>query len=139
MEDEATDPLKHALEQVLDLFDVKLTPAEASEEEKKIERHGDYDQIVAKMGQKLDDLSEKGQKILEETGMTRDELETYATNPDNFSEEQWEALQKLRAATEDFKRRTKQIVGEESLKKAEETDKQRHRKRFGKKKHWIPL
>ena len=47
--------------------------------------------------------------------MTREQLEAYAANPNNFSKEQWEALQKVKEACDKYKREARARIGEEQF------------------------
>lgn len=137
--DTGSDKMKKALEEVLKQFDITLEPQEVSEDEKKTERYGDYSEIISKTQAKLDELNEKGEELLKRTGMTREQLEAFASNPANFNQEQWEALQKLKEATEEFKRQSFSIAGKEEEGRPVEKKQKKQPHRFGKKKHWIPL
>lgn len=138
-EGSASEKMRAAFEEVLRQFNVTLEPIEEEESDKKIDRYGDYSEIISKTQHKLDELNEKGEELLKRTGMTREDLEIYATNPANFTPEQWEALQNLRSSTEEFKRQTYALVGKEKEVKTIERKQKKQQHRFGKKKHWIPL
>ena len=131
------DKLQSALTEFLGLFEIKLDIPE--EERSEVAVRGNYGELVKATQDKLDEFNIKAEEILQKTGMSRDELDTYASNPDNFTPEQWGALQKLREATEDLKRRTYKVMGDENLKKTIEKEKGKQQHRFGKKKDWIPL
>ncbi len=128
-----------ALQEVLDLYDIKLDePATEIQEE---ERFGDYSEIISKTQDQLDDLSEKAEEIYQRIGMNKEELESYASNPNNFTKEQWEALERVRAACETYKRAAiTQVTGPPSAeKKPSPKRKRKEKQRFAKKKNWIPL
>jgi ABC-type transporter Mla subunit MlaD len=125
--------LKKALEEVLKQFNIQLEPVRGSDD---LSKQNDYSEIISKTQEKLDELNEKAEDVLKRTGMTREQLDAYANNPNNFTKEQWEALQGLRENVEQFKRQTQGIEKTESELPRKEK-KQKHR--FGKKKNWIPL
>lgn len=131
------EKLKEALTEFLELFEIKLNLPEEEQGESAI--NGQYGEIVKATQDKLDDFNVKAEEVLQKTGMTREELDVYANNPDNFTHEQWEALKKLQEATEELKRRTYKVVGEDNLKKSIEKERGKQAHRFGKKKDWIPL
>lgn len=133
------EKMRKAFEEVLKQFNITLDPIESADEEKKAERYGDYAEIISKTQQKIDELNERGEEILKTSGMTREQLEVFASNPGNFNQEQWEALQKLKIATEEFKRQALEIGEEEKDVKTIERKQKKQQHRFGKKKHWIPL
>ncbi len=131
--------IMNALEEVLTLYDIKLDDVAPSAEEEKAERYGDYSEIISKSQDKLDDLNQKSEEILAQTGMTREELESYGANPDNFTPEQWEGLQKVKEECEKFKKNARGIVGEKQLEKTVKKQRKKQTHKFAKKKDWIPL
>lgn len=134
------DEIREALGEVLSLYDIK-TDEVLEGETPKIEKEEDYSDLIDKTQEKLDELNEKAEEIYERTGMNREQLESYASNPNNFNPEQWEALQKVREACENYKMRAQgrlqNFQYEERVEKRTKKQKQPHR--FAKKKHWIPL
>ncbi len=133
------EEVQKALEEVLGLYDIKLEAAPDDEQTSKEERYGDYSEIINKTQERLDDLNEKAEDIYKRTGMTQEQLEAYAANPNNFSKEQWEALQKVKEACEKYKREAQSRIGEELFEEKVETKRKKQPQRFAKKKHWIPL
>jgi len=133
------EEVRQALEEVLGMYDIKLEMEPTSEEDAKEERFGDYSEIINKTQERLDDLNEKAEAIYKRTGMTREQLEAYAANPNNFSKEQWEALQKVKEACEKYKREARSRIGEEQFDQKVEKQRKKQPHRFAKKKHWIPL
>ncbi len=59
-----------------------------SEEEKK--------EAMMMMNQMYQQMLQYSKQISEKTGMSEEQLATYAENPSNFSPEQWEAMQEVR-------------------------------------------
>lgn len=134
---DSEEEVRKALEGVLELYDIKLEkPKEGQSAD---ERRGDYAEIINKTQEKLDDLSEKAEEIYKKTGMTRDQLETYAANPNNFTKEQWEALQKVKQACERYKREARAQIPDKDFEQKAETQRKKQPQKFAKKKHWIPL
>lgn len=136
---DSEEEIRKALEEVLSMYDIELEEEPVSEEEAKAERYGDYAEIISKTQQRLDELNEQAEEIYKRTGMNREELEAYAANPNNFSKEQWEALQKVKEACDKYTQEAREKIGEEHF---EETEKKKRKKRTkgrGKKKNWIPL
>lgn len=137
--------IQKALEELLEQFNIKLDKDEPNVEEGRINRYGEYTEIISKTQEKLDELNQKSEELLKKTGMTREQLDIYVSDPKHFTPEQWAAIQKLREATELFKKRTRMIVAEEMNRqsqqeqKAVEKEAKKQPHRFGKKKHWIPL
>lgn len=133
------EDLRSALSEVLKIYNIKLEEPRAPEGEV---AENDFSEIVGKTQSKLDDLSEKAEEIYKRTGMTREQLEVYAANPNNFTTEQWEALQKVKAACERYKQEVRGRMTAADPQYEEKVVKQKRQKqlhRFAKKKHWIPL
>jgi hypothetical protein len=132
------DNISNSLKEFLDLFEIKIEIPE-NRERSAAEVHGNYTEIVNQTQAKLDEYNQKGEEILKNTGMTREQLEAYASDPNNFTPEQWEGLKKLKAATEEIRKRTYRIAGGENLKKTIDKERKKQHHRFGKKKNWISL
>ena len=65
-----------------------------SEEEKK---------EAVKAAERLrENLEKQAQKAVDKLKISTDELEAFASNPDNFSEEEWEALQRAKGDLESY-------------------------------------
>lgn len=141
MGNSAEEEIRKSIEEVLTLYNIKLEEELVQEEEQKRERYGDYSEIINKTQEKLDELQERAAKIYEKTGMSREQIQEYASNPDHFTPEQWKALQRVREACEKFHRQTRDTIGEENLKVVSNSKKERKKQsqRFAKKKNWIPL
>lgn len=138
MSQSANDNISDALKEFLSLFDIKLDSPKESERSS-AEIYGNYSEIVSQTQAKLDEFNQKGEEILKQTSMTREQIEVYASNPNNFTAEQWEALKKLKEATDNLRKRTYRVVGEDNLKKTVEKERKKQHHRFGKKKNWISL
>jgi hypothetical protein len=136
MAQESKGELDEALKDFLTLFGVEIKPEEW--EAAKTEDQG-VKEVMWKTQEKLDELNEQAEDILTKTGMTREKMEAYASNRSNFTDEQWEALQRVKAAGENIKKKSSNFLGEENLKKKVEKAKKDQHHRFGKKKNWIPL
>lgn len=145
MSKKSEEEIKEALKEVLDLYGVDLEEelskiSEKKPKEERLHEAGDYGELISKTQRQLDDLNERAEEIVKSTGMTREQLETYASNPNNFTREQWEALQKVREACDRHKREARTRLGEEDFdKRIEKGAKKKQTQRFAKKKHWIPL
>lgn len=138
MTDAPEEKLRKNLKDFLQAFDIKIDLPE-DRQRSEAEIYGNYPEIVNKTQAKLDRLNQRSEELLEKTGMTREEIEVYVSNPDNFTPEQWEALKNIKQVAEDMKKRTFRIAGQEGVKKAVDQERKKQHHRFGKKKHWIPL
>jgi BMFP domain-containing protein YqiC len=132
MASKSEQDIRVALEEVLRLYDIKLDlPTEEGWE--------DYSEMIDKTQDKLDDLNAKAEEIFKRTGMNRDQLETYAANPNNFTKEQWEGLQKVKEACERYKQEARSRINDTQFEQKIEKQKQKKKPRlFAKKKQWIP-
>ncbi|MEZ5315238.1 MAG: hypothetical protein R3E91_03385 [Chlamydiales bacterium] len=136
---DSEEEVREALEEVLAMYGIHLDIQPPSDEEAREERLGDYSEIISKTQQRLDDLNEKAEEIYKRTGMNREQLESYAANPHNFTPEEWQALQKVKAACQKYKRAAQSIIGDEQFKENLVKKRKKQPNRFAKKKHWIPL
>ena len=133
MASKGEEGIRKALDEVLKLYDVTL---EHEEEEATVE---DYSEIISKSQARLDDLNEKAEEIFKRTGMSRDQLEAYSENPNNFTQEQWEALQKVKEACDEYTREARSKITDPEFEKTKTVKRQKQTHRFAKKKHWLPL
>lgn len=121
--------MTNAFEEVLDLLQ-QAQPVDPSLEGL------DIDQVVERLEESLEQLNSQMEEVYKTTGMSKEELEQYATNPDNFSKEEWQMLEQIRGQLSTFRDEAeevmsgvpKQIDGE-----GEEPKKGRRRRR----KHWL--
>lgn len=135
MKQQRDDEVYGALQEVLQFYNIEV---DSSPEEESGQRK-DYGELISKTQDKLDDLTLKAEEIYQRTGMTRQQLEAYASNPNNFSKEQWEMLEKVRFACEKYKQEAIRRIDDGNFE--EMVAKQKEKKqlgRFAKKKHWIP-
>lgn len=132
--------MQQALKKILDLYDIKLdTPAEDKKKPEEEEKT-DYSEIISKTQDRLDELNQKAEEIFQRTGMSREQLESYASNPNNFSKEQWEALLQVKEACEKYKREARTVIAEQPGQTGEgKKPRKKAEGRFAKKKTWIPL
>jgi uncharacterized coiled-coil DUF342 family protein len=61
------------------------------------------DEMAKELRKQVDELKVKADEIQKRTGMTREELDAYTNNPDNFSNEEWEAICRIRESIDRFK------------------------------------
>ncbi|MFZ0564851.1 MAG: hypothetical protein WAM28_01495 [Chlamydiales bacterium] len=126
--------LREALQGVLDLYDIKVDHIE--DENGNI----DHDELIEKTQDRIDELNEKSEEIFKRIGMDKEQLEVYVSDPSNFTKEQWEALEKVKEACENYKKEAKALLEETQFEK--KTPPERRKKiprREGKRKYWIPL
>lgn len=138
MNDKAED-LKKNLFDALKTFGIDLDDKVKGKKGSLDEEYSDYSEMNSKTRRKIDELNENGEKLLEKTGMTREALEAYGSNPNNFTKEQWEALQKIKQMTEEYKKLSIEGLSQTMSKDIEDLSKKEKKKqqaRFAKKKDW---
>ncbi|MCH9608498.1 MAG: hypothetical protein S4CHLAM45_10750 [Chlamydiales bacterium] len=134
MADDIESGLRKSIEELLELYDIKLDDSEEPAEEV------DYAEVLIKTQEKIDDLEVEAEKIYEATGMSKEELEEYSNNPDNFTKEQWEMLQQVRSECEEFKKKAYALVPNEALEQVAEpapVARKKKKSKFAKKKDWL--
>lgn len=131
--------MRKTLEELLERFGIELksgTSSSGMRDLEKADRGGDYGEIIEKTQQEIDRLQQEAEGILKQTGMSREQVESYVANPANFSQEQWEALEKFRQEVAEFKRQA-HAIAEAELPKAKTPQLKKSKKGPGKKKEWI--
>ncbi len=100
------------------------------------------DQVVAEMKENIDRLQKKAEDLQKRTGMSKEELEAYVENPDNFSKEEWEVILRIRGALDSFKKQMWSLMkaGPEVArgKPTAPTDSSNKKPGRPKRQHWIP-
>lgn len=96
----------------------------------------DIDQVVEKLEESLEQLNQQMEEVYKTTGLSKDELEAYATNPDNFSKEEWQMLEQVRGQLSQFREDAEDVmagVPQQLEGEGEEPKKGRRRRR----KDWL--
>ena len=96
----------------------------------------DIDQVVERLEESLEQLNDQMEAVYKTTGMSKEELEQYATNPDNFSKEEWQMLEQIRGQLSKFREEAEDVmagVPQQLEGEGEEPKKGRRRRR----KHWL--
>lgn len=105
---------------------------------------GDIHKIIEKIQNDLKEFDLKTDEVCKRTGMSREQLEKYVSNPSNFSAEEWKVLQKVKIDVESFKNKIWDAIEKdpneeiEKQKKNEQKSKSRRMKGM-QKKNWIPM
>jgi uncharacterized coiled-coil DUF342 family protein len=92
------------------------------------------DEMAKDLRSQVEQLKAKADEIQKRTGMSRDQLDEYTNNPDNFSKEEWEAIARIRESIDRFKRQVwagARTVGEGRPAAAKEGK--------GRREHWRPI
>ncbi len=139
MAEDLEQEMRKSLEDLLRLYNIELDP-EATKPE--IETgEVDYAEVILKTQKKIDELNQQAEKIYQDTGMSKEEIEAYSLNPNNFTKEQWDILENVRRECNAFKEKAYAMMPKEDLaamnKQAEFAVKKK--KRVGKKKDWLQM
>lgn len=137
-----SEELKKELAEALRTFDIDISNDLTEKRENLEEDQRDYEEMSILTRKKIDDLTEKGEQVVRDSGMSREALEAFGNNPNNFTSEQWEALQKIKEVTAEYKKMNLEGMSsqfQESIEGTVEKDKKKQKGRFAKKKDWIPL
>ncbi|WP_375793763.1 hypothetical protein O1W69_01525 [Chlamydia sp. 12-01] len=133
-----------SIKQILTLYNIDFDPSFGSALSSSSEV--DYEYLMEKTQEKIQELDKRSQEILQQTGMTKEQMEVFANNPDNFSPEEWLALENIRSSCNEYKKETEALINEvtkdlggeiaapDSKKKTKTTSSKKN-----KKKNWIPL
>ncbi|WP_348663479.1 hypothetical protein [Chlamydia vaughanii] len=133
-----------SIKQILTLYNIDFDPSFGSALSSDSEV--DYEYLMEKTQEKIQELDKRSQEILRQTGMTKEQMEVFANNPDNFSPEEWLALENIRSSCDEYKKETEAIINEVSKDLGAETPASNVNKKQkttstkkNKKKNWIPL
>ena len=100
--------------------------------------------MIASMQKDLDMLSKESDNIQKKTGLSKEGLQQYMSNPKNFSHEDWKQLEKAKAETQKFRTQIQELLGTAGSHLNEVDPPKEHKKQklkmLGmKKKNWIPM
>lgn len=102
----------------------------------------DVDQTIKDLEHNLDELSQKAEALYKATGMSKEQLDEFANNPNNFSKDEWAMLEKIRAELREMQEGAEKAFSEATMGEgaaAEEAEKSKKRaKRRGRaQKKWM--
>ncbi|QXE26650.1 hypothetical protein [Chlamydia buteonis] len=133
-----------SIKQILTLYNIDFDPSFGSALSSDSEV--DYEYLMEKTQEKIQELDKRSQEILQQTGMTREQMEVFANNPDNFSPEEWLALENIRSSCNEYKKETEALINEVTKELGGETPPPNSNNKTkttsskkNKKKNWIPL
>ncbi|AFS24121.1 hypothetical protein B601_0003 [Chlamydia psittaci WS/RT/E30] len=99
-----------SIKQILALYNIDFDPSFGAALSSDSEV--DYEYLMEKTQEKIQELDKRSQEILQQTGMTREQMEVFANNPDNFSPEEWLALENIRSSCNEYKKETEALINE---------------------------
>lgn len=83
-------------------------------------------------------LQEKADALVEESGMSAEEMKSYVENPSNFSPEEWSTIKQMRDNIDTFKESLKKaLLTQDALGKEKEILEQHIRSPRGTRRHWV--
>lgn len=105
---------------VSEMFKEVLEALKESPQLDEIKEPADVDTLTKQMEATMKDLNQKAEELYKATGMTREQLQAYAENPRNFTEEEWQLLTEVRNQVKHFQQRAEQIVEQGITEKLDE-------------------
>ncbi len=138
MVNEAEKELVSALRQIMEMYDIQLDEDMLIQDESGTELV-DYSEVISKTQAKIDELTQKTEEIYKKTGMTREELLQYSSNPNNFTKTEWESLEQVRQACDAMKQRTVHLLEkpQKELLRNKPVKGEKQTKKFSKRKNWL--
>lgn len=70
----------------------------------------DPEQVLKDLQGTLDDLRAEADRLSEKTGMSRDELQAYSSNPNNFTKEEWQLLTQIRGELDKYRQQARNLT-----------------------------
>ncbi|WP_201456494.1 hypothetical protein [Chlamydia sp. 17-3921] len=142
MNSKSAQKIIDSIKQILTIYKIDFDPSFGSALTS--DSQEDYEYLIQKTQEKIQELDKRAQDILAQTGMTREQMEVFSNNPDNFSPEEWLALENIRASCEDYKKETETLINEVTQDLKETPNQQQKKSKVSstkknKKKNWIPL
>lgn len=127
-----------SIKQILNLYKIDINTVLSNTN---FEEELNFPLLIEKTQEKIEELNKKTQDILNKTGMNEKEMELYASNPDNFSNEEWTALQQIKIACDNYQKETLDLLKniEKNPEKLTSIPPLKPHNKKNKKKNWIPL
>jgi len=138
MVNEAEKELISALRQIMEMYDIQLDEDILIQDEA-FGEIVDYSEVISKTQSKIDELTQKAEEIYKKTGMSREELLQYSSNPNNFTKAEWESLEQVRQACDAMKQRTVHLLEkpQKELLRHKPLKGEKQAKKFNKRKNWL--
>lgn len=103
-EEKRRPELKIAFQEVLKVL---RTPPEVTPEFQNME----IEEVIERLEEALRTLDTEMERIYKNTGMTREQMEEFAQNPDNFSRDEWKLLGEVRQELDIFQKEAESLLG----------------------------
>lgn len=139
MAEDLEEGMRKSMEELLKLYNIELDP-NALKPDVQTE-DVDYAEVILKTQEKIDELNQQAEEIYKQTGMTKEELEAYSMNPNNFTKEQWDILEQVRAECKEFEEKAYAMLPKEERDAArkEVPVVKKKKKKPGAKKDWLQM
>lgn len=144
MKNNSAQKIIDSIKQILSIYKIDFDPSFGATLTE--DNDLDYQMLIEKTQEKIQELDKRSQEILQQTGMTREQMEVFANNPDNFSPEEWRALENIRSSCNEYKKETEELIkevtndiGHSSHKSPTPKKTKSSSQKKSKKKNWIPL
>jgi len=125
-------------EDLSQLFAEVLQTLEEAPKIDHLEGEQDLDAMIEQMEKSLEEIRASAEDLYEQTGMSQEELESFAANPDNFTPDEWALLSQIQEKVETIKHTTEGIAeGEPIAKPPKGTRKLKGKKKPPKRKKWL--
>lgn len=96
----------------------------------------DISDVINSVKGDLEKLNTAAEEVYERTGMSKEEILNYVKDPDNFSKDEWEVLEKVKQETDSCKDEILKSINKESISDIVKQSKKKKTKK--KKKRWLP-
>lgn len=113
MIDDAERKMVEAMQGILKKFGVELSEGIIKTQDGL--EIADYSEVIGKTQERLDLLEEESELFHQKTGMTQEEILEFGSNPDNFSPEEWQAIQNVKKACDEYKKEIRENLGGEDM------------------------
>nr|CRI41772.1 Protein CPn_0742/CP_0003/CPj0742/CpB0770 [Chlamydia pneumoniae]CRI42865.1 Protein CPn_0742/CP_0003/CPj0742/CpB0770 [Chlamydia pneumoniae]CRI43984.1 Protein CPn_0742/CP_0003/CPj0742/CpB0770 [Chlamydia pneumoniae]CRI47370.1 Protein CPn_0742/CP_0003/CPj0742/CpB0770 [Chlamydia pneumoniae]CRI51920.1 Protein CPn_0742/CP_0003/CPj0742/CpB0770 [Chlamydia pneumoniae] len=142
MNSKSAQKIIDSIKQILTIYNIDFDPSFGSSLSS--DSDADYEYLITKTQEKIQELDKRAQEILTQTGMSKEQMEVFANNPDNFSPEEWLALEKVRSSCDEYRKETENLINEITLDLHPTKESKRPKQKLSstkknKKKNWIPL
>jgi hypothetical protein len=110
--------IKKIMDEVLQVTKISLSDPTKVENMKMDE----IDNVMVKVQSLIEKLNSQSDQLLQEMGLTKEQMLQYADDPKNFSKEQWEIIQYMKKEAEKFQSTLQDAApdhAKEQLKRAE--------------------
>lgn len=100
----------------------------------------DMEELLNRTQGFIDRLNEKANSIAGKLGMSREELNKYVENPQNFKQEDWKAIEQMQTQVDRFQKTLMQSLFNQKNELIVKKEREKQRKpKSGTKRDWMPM